>query len=459
MPLSRVVWSEGMHLAQHHFQAQNRYFENSVNFAISNLFFKSYGVAGLELDAEALRNGTASLIHARGVMPDGLPFHFPDADRLPPTRHVREFFSPTQDRHLLFLTIPPHRPGDRNCAMPEEGDSPGARYIAEAIRLKDETTGRDEKSVDLGRKNFRLMLETEQREHLVSLPLARVRRDGSGHFIYDNGYVPPSLQIGASPRLMELLERLIEVLEVKSEALAAKRRSDRKALADYAAQEVASFWVSHTVHSSLAPLRHHLQAKRSRPEQLYCELARLAGALCTFSLKSHPRDLPLYDHDRLEDCFGALDKHIRAHLEIIIPTACVSIPLQRAKDYFYTGVVKDKRCFGPSEWILGVRSSLGEVETITGVPRLVKVFSAKYVFRLVQEGRSGLPLEHLSSPPSTISPRIGTRYFRIRKTGASGSPEIGWQAIQQSADVGVYVPGALGDVELDLLIVLEGQQD
>jgi type VI secretion system protein ImpJ len=30
-PLSRVVWHEGMHLAQHHFQAQNRYFEDSIN--------------------------------------------------------------------------------------------------------------------------------------------------------------------------------------------------------------------------------------------------------------------------------------------------------------------------------------------------------------------------------------------------------------------------------------------
>jgi len=26
MPLSKVVWSEGMYLAQHHFQAQSRYF-------------------------------------------------------------------------------------------------------------------------------------------------------------------------------------------------------------------------------------------------------------------------------------------------------------------------------------------------------------------------------------------------------------------------------------------------
>ena len=67
--LSRVVSSEGMHLAQHHFQAQSRYFEDSIQFAISHLFFKPYGLIAYHLDAEALRNGIVSLIHARGVMP------------------------------------------------------------------------------------------------------------------------------------------------------------------------------------------------------------------------------------------------------------------------------------------------------------------------------------------------------------------------------------------------------
>ena len=64
--LSRVVWSEGMHLGPHHFQVQSRYFEDSIQFAISSLWFASYGLAGLELDADALYNGSVSLLHARG---------------------------------------------------------------------------------------------------------------------------------------------------------------------------------------------------------------------------------------------------------------------------------------------------------------------------------------------------------------------------------------------------------
>src|SRR5688500_17716350 len=65
--LSPVVWSEGMHLAQHHFQAQGRYFEELTEYALSSLFFQPYGLVRCELDGEALLNGTVSLTHARGI--------------------------------------------------------------------------------------------------------------------------------------------------------------------------------------------------------------------------------------------------------------------------------------------------------------------------------------------------------------------------------------------------------
>jgi len=211
--LSKVVWQEGMHLAQHHFQVQNRYFEDSIAFALSQLFFKPYGLAGYDLDAEALRNGTVAVVHARGVMPDGLGFHFPDADPLPPPREVRELFSPTQESHVVLLAIPPYRAGQANCALAPTAADAGARYLAEQSPVADDLTGRDEKPVSLGRKNFRLLLDAEVSGDVVALALARVRRDGAGAFIYDPDYIPPLLQVGASESLMELLRRVIEVLD------------------------------------------------------------------------------------------------------------------------------------------------------------------------------------------------------------------------------------------------------
>src|SRR5690606_12737083 len=323
--LSRVVWSEGMHLAQHHFQAQGRYFEDLTTFALSGLYFKPYGLLACELDAEALVNGTVAVTHARGVMPDGLPFQFPE-DPPPAPLAIADLFSPTQDSHRVLLAISPHRPDRANCAL-EPGAAGGtARFLTRTAPVPDEVTGADVKPVTVAHKNFRLLLEGPDAGDMVTLPLARVRRDGSGHFVYDPDYVPPCLQVGASRALVELLARLVEKLDARADALRAERGA-YGAAADYASREIASFWLSHAIHSSIAPLRHHLTARAAHPEEVFQELSRLAGALCTFSLTSHPRDLPSYDHDDATSCFLALERHIREHLDIIFPTNSLTVPL------------------------------------------------------------------------------------------------------------------------------------
>src|SRR4051794_30722077 len=104
--LSRVVWSEGMYLAPHHFQAQSRCFDDAVRFATSSLTFQPYGLLGCTLDAEALENGTVSVVHARGMFPDGLPFDMPESDSLPAARPIAELFPPTGATLTVLLAIP-----------------------------------------------------------------------------------------------------------------------------------------------------------------------------------------------------------------------------------------------------------------------------------------------------------------------------------------------------------------
>jgi type VI secretion system protein ImpJ len=451
--LSRVVWSEGMHLAQHHFQTQSRYFEDLAAFTLSSLFFRGYGFAGLEPDAEALLNGTVSIPHARGMMPDGTPFHFPD-EPAPAPLDVRDRFSPTHDAHRILLALPEYRPegGNTRLDMRDNGD---ARYIAAAEPVPDETTGQNERAVAVARKNFRLLLDTDDADGLVTMPVARIRRDGAGHFVYDAEYVPPCIQIGASRRLMELLARLIEMLEAKADAMAEERRREGD-VAEYAAREVAGFWLTHAVHSSLGPLRHLFQTRTAHPEQLYMEMARLAGALCTFALDADPRTLPLYDHDGLDGCFTALDRQIRRSLEVVLPSNCIPVTLRPAQPGFHMGMVQDERVFQRAHWFLGVRSSAGQGAVIANVPKLVKVCSGgDDIMKLVQRSLPGLPLEHVQAPPGEISPRLGTQYFRVGTQPSAGTPgEPCWKLMLRSKEVGVYVPGAIPDAELELAIVV-----
>ncbi len=443
--LSKVVWSEGMHLGPHHFQAQGRYVEDSIRFAVSSLWHRPYGLAGVDLDAEALANGTVSVLHARGVFPDGLPFNMPECDALPPARPIAELFPPTRDNLTVLLAIPPHRPGGVNCAL--NGDAGDARYVAEARNFHDENTGADERSVRLGRKNTRLLLDTEVAADMVALPLARVMRDGSGHFIFDPAFIPPCIQIGASERLMLLLRRLVDILEEKAASLGRRGGSP----GEFSSREIASFWLLHAVNSGLAPLRHLWMTKRGHPEELFIEMSRLGGALCTFALDSHPRAMPVYDHDRLTECFDELDRHIRAHLETIVPTNCISIPLKPARPYFWEGEITDQRVLGTSSWVFSIRSGLGEADLVSRTPQLVKVCSALFVPELVKRALPGLGMRHMPVPPAAVSRRIETQYFGISKSGPC------WDHMVQTRKVGVYVPGDIPDPEIELLVVLESK--
>jgi type VI secretion system protein ImpJ len=444
--LSRVVWWEGMYLGPHHFQAQSRYFEDSIRFCVSMLWTRAFGMATYVLDTEALKNGTVSLLHASGILADGLAFNMPDSDPLPEPRNFAKLFPPTRYTLTVLLAISARRQDGRNCALKEEEADDGVRFVGHASAITDETTGRDEKPVRLGRKNFRLLLDSESTEDTVSLPIARIMRSGSGDFVPDPEFIPPCIQVGASPRLMALTGRLIEIMEEKSSSLG---RSDAGDAFGFSTRDIASFWFRHTVNASLAPLRHYYLSKRGHPEELFLEMSRLAGGLCTFALDSHPRMLPAYDHINPDVCFATLDKQIRDHLELIIPTNCVQIEMTKTADYFYAGAITDERCVGRATWLLGIRSDIGEVDLITKAPQLIKICSEKFVTELVRRALPGLALSHVSSPPPAVAPRAETQYFLINRSGPF------WDNIAQTRRVGVYIPGDIPNPGIELLAVLE----
>jgi type VI secretion system protein ImpJ len=437
-----------MYLGPHQFQVQGRYFEDSIHFATTSLWFGSFGLTSILLDADALRNGTVAVVHARGLMPDGMPLHMPDCDAVPPPRAMGDSFPPTADGMTVLLGIPARKPQGGNCALTPSPAESAARFVAENRTFPDENSGADELPVRIGRKNLRLVLDTEPWDGLVVVPIARVKRDGSGHYMFDPDFVPPCVQISASEKLMLMSRRLIEILEAKSTALS-RSTGTRVSSAEFASREIATFWLLHAVNSALAPLRHIWISKRGHPEELFLELSRLAGALCTFARDAHPNSLPVYDHMRLGECFDALDRHIRLHLEVLVPTNCVTIQLRKIADYFYEGDIEDTRCLGRARWVFGIRSKMGEADLIMKPPILVKLCSAKFVGELVRRAIAGLTLTHLPMPPTAIQTKLEMQYFGVSREGPF------WDHINQTKKVGIYVPGDFPEAELELLVVLE----
>lgn len=456
MQLSKVVWEEGMYLAPQHFQAQAQYGESLTWFVLEQLWFAPYGFLGLALDDEALRNDTLALEHARGVFPDGLVFQMPEYDLAPPVRNIADSFPPMRDTMDVYLAVPKRKHGAANCLLARENESgckPG-RLIAHSVTLVDDNSGLDPKVVHVGRKNIRFLLDSEietgdASDDEVLLRVARLRRTALGRFARVEHFVPPVLQIGASPVLAGELHKLLVTLEEKARMLVRPKDLAMGTVSGFSAEGISNAWFLHCINASVGPLRHMLGLVRVHPEQLFLELVRLAGALCTFSVDSHPARLPSYDHESLAECFGALIAHILSHLELAVPSNVVQIRLNRGAQYFWEGSVVDERAVLRSRWILGIRCELGESELMERTPRLVKLCSKEFVPRLVERAIPGLKLTHLAVPPPALQPKIGFQYFLVDRSGPC------WEHLVKTREVGLYVPGELPNPELDLTAILE----
>jgi type VI secretion system protein ImpJ len=447
--LNKPVWAEGMYLGPHNFQAQSRYFEDSLNFVTTSLWRDAYGFAGLQFDGDALRNGTLALTHGRGLFEDGLAFDFPGPDSLPPPREFGALFSPVADHLTMHLAVPVSLPDGRNTSL--ENSAPASvRYQSIEQALPDETTGRDERKIRIGRKNLQLMAESEVTDQFVSLPLLRIVRSGSGHFESDFSFVPPCLTLSASGSLTGMLSRLIDILDDKSAVFAREQQQRHGEFqAGTSTRHVAQYWFLHALNSSVSTLRHFLLSKHVHPQELFREMSRLGGALCTFGLEVHPRSLPVYDHLAMGASFEALDQHIRRHLEIVMPSKAIMIPLRQIESSLYEGEVKDERCVGGSRWLLEIRSRMGEADLIVRVPQLVKVCSARFVVELVKRALPGLGLTHLPTPPAEVAVKVESQYFVINRAGPC------WDNIVQTRKVGVHVPGEIPSPEMSLIVLVD----
>ncbi len=442
--LNAVLWREGMHLSQHHFQAQSRYVEDTIATALSHLAASAFGVTQLVLDSDAVRNGVAVIRSARGVMPDGLPFQMPDSDRLPEPRVFGDAFSPTQSQHTLNLVVRRFNPDAPNVGTA----APIPRYRAESRTIHDGVTGADAVNVEVAAREFRVVLDVERGPDDVALSIARVMRDGAGRFRFDREFIPTCTKLSGSERLLELVQDVTAKLEAKNDALVAERRDASGDLANFAAHEIAGFWMLHTIRSHVAGLRHNLVAREAHPERVYLDFARLAGELSTFTIGgTTPLQIPLYDHREPTDCFNALARLVMSGLETVVPQNAQRFEFVSDGPNLFGCPVSDERLYRGAAWVLGIRVGHGNLAQAGRVPQLVKVCSRPHLPEVIKRGLAALTLTPLPAPPGAISPRPGTAYFDIERSGDC------WKAVSKTREVGVFVPDALPNVTLDLHVV------
>ncbi len=444
--LQPVIWSKGTFLTPQHLQIQDRFIEDTLGFTLGSLNYRPWGFARLGIDQEALAGGVLSIDAASGLFPDGMPFDLPDSDPAPPPKPLDQHFEADQTTLDVYLAIPHYRERGLNVSVSRQGAD--TRFLAEVAVVRDENTGVTEKPIQIAQKNFRLLVEGENRQGVSGLRAARVIRTATGSYQLDPHFVPPLLDISASDYLVAISRRLVEILSAKSTMLAGLRRQKNQSLADFTASDIANFWLLYTVNTHFPLFRHLFETAKAHPERLYGAMLSLAGALTTFSLKVHPRDLPAYDHEELEACFTSLDEKLRFLLETVVPSNFVSLPLKLVQPSIYATALSDDKYLKNTRMYLSIQAETNEAELINKTPQLIKVCSATHIEHLVRQALPGLTLTHVARPPSSIPVKLNCQYFSLNQSGGA------WEAILRSRNLAAYVPGDFPHPHLELVILL-----
>ncbi len=443
----KIVWNEGMLLSPHHFQQWDNYHEEGLNSRFRYSVPFNYGIVDIQINHEAVTNGSFQLISCQAVMPDGLLVNVPDADGLPDLRQVGDHFKPEAEKLGVHLAIPAKKFGEANFQENGTKATPSVRFLQEPGSVRDETTGSNDQQVAYAKSNLRIIFDDEVRDGYTSIKIAELKRTPTGQLQINEDFIPPTLKVSSSGWMVGMVRQLVEILNTKSGSLGEQRRQRNASVADFTTSEGAVFWLLHTINSSIPTMAHFFNAPLVHPERLYLEMAQLVGKLMTFSVGLYPRDIVKYDHDDLHFTFSNLSSQLKELLETVIPSRCVPIPLEKTRDTLYIGRIEDERLLKEAGFFLAVRAQMPEAKLIEGVPRVVKIGSRDVIDTIIGSALPGVVLTHSNPPPAPIPTRVGFKYFQLDSIGPY------WDGIKGSKLIAVYVPDEIPDESLELYAV------
>jgi type VI secretion system protein ImpJ len=442
----RVLWGEGMFLRPQHFQQQSLYQEWLLGNIVAHYHAYPAGIKQLLIDESALAIGSLRLERMSGILPDGTAVNIPVNDPAPPVRSLGDIPN-LGTESLIYLALPEINAYGGNSLEPGHTATRPARYSVESKTSPDLYTSALEADLSVLTHKTVLLTESENRDGYHAIAIGRIKLTPSGTWSLDNQFVPPLLDISSNEVMIGILRRLIDMLFVKSQALAGRHRERAKNIAEYSTSDIASFWLLHTVNRNFPKLNHLLKTPLVHPEQFYLALAELNGELLTFSSNASLREIPAYRHDDLFTVFTQLEKSIHTLLDTVISSRYQVIPLTSARPSIYVGQLASDNLLENVDFYLSIESQQPAVRVIETVPMKIKVGSPEDVEKILNSALPGVRLSHANQTPGAIPVRIGNVYFALEP----GS--LIYDRMLSARSICLYVPNTLQDIKIELIAV------
>jgi type VI secretion system protein ImpJ len=438
---SRIAWREGLFLRQQHFQQQDRFVDALVRARADSLRPYPWGVVDLKINQDLAALGKFGVEQLTGVLPDGTTFTIPGDLAPPPPLDVG---ASVRDA-IIYITLPASQPGAVEFVARDGAGAAAVRYLVDEEDVSDAySSDRTREPVEVARPNLRLAVSHDEIDGRVVLGLARVREVQNGAVVLDDRYIPPTLDIRASPRLTGFLSDIIGRAQQRVDELALRAAEATEG----GSETFASFLLLQALNRWSPQLEHLLALPRVHPERLYEAFVAMAGELSTLvRAERRPPAFPNYDHERLQPTFEPVFELLQSMLSALFVRSAEQLELKLAGPGAYVSTIREHTLYQTGYFYLAVnaRASLDDIRG--RFPSVAKIGTVEKMQQIVSAALPGVPLRHAPTPPPQLRVLPGYVYFELDRS----SP--GWRDFATSAALGLHVAGDWPDLRLELWCV------
>lgn len=440
-----------MTLDPHHLQQWDRAVRAEFDARVDAMGRYGWGLSHLEIDQDRLANGEFAILSARGVMQDGLPFQFPQDAPAPATRDMRDGLGPTAESVTMYLAIPSIRTGGANVLLDGAAARRETRFIAETASIPDDTTGADERDVQVAHLNARVLFDSEPREDYVSIAIAEVGRDADGSFATRPAFIAPSVKVGATGALDTIVRRTTERLAARAGEFGRRWQAARNQREISPGDVTAQALLAAT--AEYAPRLDHLRRTEAHPADVFGEMAGLAGRLWAAVPGSGPApsELPVYDHANPSAPFRDIAAAIEQLLGGRAPKQnYVRVPLARRRANLFHAALAPEVMSAPDLVLAVRREGVSPEHLRQALPSMLRIASPDTIEAVIRSATLALPLQAAQTPPSGLPVDPRAAYFIPRRSGPF------WDAIRDAGAVALFTPTEFADAEFELLAPTPG---
>lgn len=447
-----VHWHEGLFLQPHHLQTMQRGMIEALAAERRLRTAYPYGLVEARLSADALENMLVRFDKLRVIMPSGLEVNFPENADLP-ALDIKAALESSTAGFTVHLGVPLWYPSRGNTIeLGQQGDHRDRRlYRVVEMERPDENTGENPRPVLVRKINARLMLESDDRTDMETLPLLKIGH-GAGQDVglprQDPSFVPPCFVLSGSPTLRELVRDLSNQIEASRKELVLQMTRGGFSVEAMRGVQFEQMLRLTTLNRFSGRLPHMVAAPGVTPFEVYLELRELLGELAALHPDRDQFEAARYDHDNPAIAFNELSTKIRGLLRGSVAARFLHVNFVKDGP-IHVAELTEEHLTQPTEYFLGVKSRQDPravqrlVENADEFKLMAKTMVTRNIF--------GVKLEAERTPPLELPSQTGLSYFRLMRSDSARM----WERIKEEKQLAARWPDAENsDFSLTLYMTL-----